>query len=107
MYFSDLGTIALILAFGFAVLAMVFGVIGGIRSNRSNTSNKEQNERHDGSLFVACAKRSTLVVTALLLIAAASLVVSFLTHDFGVRYVAEQSSLTMPWYFLYSPPSSS
>ena len=100
MYFSDLGTIALILAFGFAVLALVFGVIGGIRNNRSNTNDSEQGERQDGSLFVACAKRSTLVVTSLLIIAAASLIVSFLTHDFGVRYVAEQSSLTMPWYYV-------
>ena len=97
MYFSDLGTIALILAFGFAVLAVLFGVIGGIRSNRRDN---EQSEQHDGSLFVESAKRSALAVTALLMLAAASLIVSFLTHDFGVRYVAEQSSLTMPWYYV-------
>jgi len=95
VYFSDLGTIALILAFGFAVLAMLFGIIGGIRSNRRRVG-----ELNDGALLVESAKRSALVVTILLITASAALITSFLTHDFGVRYVAEQSSLTMPWYYV-------
>src|SRR6266571_7666419 len=51
-------------------------------------------------LLVASALRSTLVVTFFLLLASAALIISFLTHDFGVRYVAEQSSLSMPWYYI-------
>ncbi|HJT55167.1 MAG TPA: heme lyase CcmF/NrfE family subunit, partial [Ktedonobacteraceae bacterium] len=34
-----------------------------------------------------------------LLLASASLIASFLTHDFGLSYVAQHSSLSMPWYY--------
>ncbi|MDQ2888862.1 MAG: heme lyase CcmF/NrfE family subunit [Chloroflexota bacterium] len=84
MYFSDLGTIALILAAGFA-LYTIFAAAWGAQRNMP--------------LLVKSALRSTLAVTFFLLLASASLVVSFLIHDFGVRYVAEQSSLSMPWYY--------
>ncbi len=50
-------------------------------------------------LLIVSALRGALTVTFFLLLASAALVVSFLTHDFGVRYVAEQSSLSMPWYY--------
>ncbi|MBV9710418.1 MAG: heme lyase CcmF/NrfE family subunit, partial [Ktedonobacteraceae bacterium] len=85
MYFSDLGSIALILAIGFALYTIFAAVLGAKR-------NMPQ--------LIASALRSTLVVTFFLLLASAALVVSFLTHDFGVRYVAEQSSLSMPWYYI-------
>ncbi len=85
MYFSDLGIIALILAAGFA-LYTIFAAVFGAQRNMP--------------LLVASALRSTLVVTFFLLLASAALVVSFLIHDFGVRYVAEQSSLSMPWYYI-------
>jgi cytochrome c-type biogenesis protein CcmF len=98
VYFSDLGTIALILAFGFAVFTLIFGVVGGIRAHVQD--DKETVLRNDGVVFVEVAKRSTLVVTALLILASIALIASFLTHDFGVRYVAEQSSITMPWYYV-------
>ncbi|QBD81220.1 heme lyase CcmF/NrfE family subunit [Ktedonosporobacter rubrisoli] len=84
MYFSDIGIIALILATGFALYTVVIAVLGAVR-------NKAQ--------LVASAKLSTLTVAFFLLLAAAALVVSFLTHDFGVRYVAQHSSREMPWYF--------
>ncbi|HEV2662924.1 MAG TPA: cytochrome c biogenesis protein CcsA, partial [Ktedonobacteraceae bacterium] len=84
MYFSDLGTIALILAAGFA-LYTIFAAAWGTQRNMP--------------LLVKSALRSVLAVTFFLLLASASLVVSFLIHDFGVRYVAEQSSLSMPWYY--------
>src|SRR5260370_16284796 len=48
------------------------------------------------------ARRSILVVTFFLLLASATLIVSFLTHDFGVSSVAQHSSLAMPWYYTTS-----
>ena len=84
MYFSDLGIISLILALGFAFYAIVASVLGALRS---------------ASQLVESAKRSTLAVTFFMLLASAALVISFLTHDFGVNYVAQHSSLAMPWYF--------
>src|SRR5712692_264024 len=84
MYFSDLGLIALVLACGFAIYIIVVAVLGA---------------RRNVPVLVTSAKRGVLAVAGLLLLASAVLIVSFLTHDFGVRYVAEQSNLTMPWYF--------
>ena len=85
MYFSDLGSIALILAISFA-LYTIFAALLGVKRNMPQ--------------LITSALRGTLVVTFFLLLAAAALVVSFLTHDFGVRYVAEQSDLSMPWYYV-------
>lgn len=85
MYFSDLGVIALILATGFAVFAIIAAVLGAVRNIPQ---------------LVASASRAVLAVTFFMLLATAALIVSFLTHDFGVRYVAEQSSLAMPWYYV-------
>ncbi|MBA2681872.1 MAG: heme lyase CcmF/NrfE family subunit, partial [Ktedonobacteraceae bacterium] len=84
MYFSDLGIISLILALGFAVYAIIASVLGALRSTTQ---------------FVESAKRSVLAVTFFMLLASTSLVISFLTHDFGVHYVAQHSSRAMPWYF--------
>ncbi|GER87255.1 cytochrome c biogenesis protein CcmF [Dictyobacter vulcani] len=85
MYFSDLGIIALILALGFALYTVIASIIGAMRS---------------APPLVASAKRSLLAVTFFLLLASGALVVSFLTHDFGVNYVAEHSSSSMSWYFV-------
>lgn len=87
MYFSDLGTISLILALGFALYTVVISVFGAIRGLPQ---------------LVVSARNSLLVVTFFLLLAAAALIISFLTHDFGVVYVAHQSSLAMPWYYTAS-----
>ncbi|HLX56272.1 MAG TPA: heme lyase CcmF/NrfE family subunit [Ktedonobacteraceae bacterium] len=84
MYFSDLGYISLILAAGFAAFAIALAVTGAIRKHAA---------------LVASAKRSVLAVTFFMLLASVSLIISFLIHDFGVIYVAQQSSLSMPWYF--------
>ncbi|HEX7734485.1 MAG TPA: heme lyase CcmF/NrfE family subunit [Ktedonobacteraceae bacterium] len=85
MYFSDLGSIALILALGFAVYTMIAAVLGAV---------------YNLPRLVISAKRSTLVVTFFMLLAAAALVISFLIHDFSVVYVADQSNRSMPWYFV-------
>src|SRR6266849_3520852 len=52
--------------------------------------------------LVASAKRSVLIVAFFLILASATLIVSFLMHDFGVNYVAQHSNLAMPWYFAAS-----
>src|SRR2546426_4050673 len=84
VYLSDAGFIALILALGFSLLTIVLAVLGAGR----------------GSVpLIASAKRGALTVTCFLVLAAAALIASFLTHDFGVSYVAQHSSLSMPWYF--------
>jgi cytochrome c-type biogenesis protein CcmF len=87
VYFSDLGTISLILATGFAVLTIIVAITGAVLGK---------------SALVASAKRAVLAVTFFMLLATASLIISFLIHDFGVAYVASQSSLSMPWYYTLS-----
>ncbi len=91
MYFSDIGTIALILALGFSVLAMFVAVVGAV--HRTPTSSVA---------LILSAKRSVLAVAFFLLLASYALVESFLTHDFGLRYVYDNSSLSMPWYYTLS-----
>lgn len=85
MYFSDLGSIALVLALGFAAYTLLAAILGATR----------QQPR-----LISSAKRGVLVVAFFMLLASAALVVSFLIHDFGVVYVASQSSRAMPWYFV-------
>src|SRR5204863_6636519 len=68
----------------FAMYTGVVAVLGALRQSE---------------LLVASAKRSIFVVAFFLLLASAALIVSFLSHDFGVSYVAQHSSLAMPWYF--------
>jgi cytochrome c-type biogenesis protein CcmF len=85
VHFSDLGVISLILALGFATLTVVIAVMGAVRNSAP---------------LVASARRATLAVTFFLLLASAALVISFLTHDFGLAYVADQSNRAMPWYFV-------
>src|SRR6266566_930581 len=52
--------------------------------------------------LVASAKRSVLTVAFLLILASVALIASFLTHDFGVSYVAQHSNQAMPWYYTAS-----
>ncbi|GCF08320.1 heme lyase CcmF/NrfE family subunit [Dictyobacter arantiisoli] len=85
MYFSDLGIIALVLALGFAIYTVIASVVGAVRSVPQ---------------LVVSAKRGLLAVTFFFVLAAIALIVSFLTHDFGVNYVAQHSDLSMPWYFV-------
>ncbi len=84
MHFSDVGIISLILAVGVALSTGIAAVLGAMRHNLR---------------LITGARWGALGVTFLLILASASLIISFLIHDFGVNYVAQQSSLTMPWYF--------
>ena len=52
--------------------------------------------------LVASAKRSVLTVAFFLILASAALIASFLTHDFGLSYVAQHSNRAMPWYYIIS-----
>src|SRR6266487_3386107 len=52
--------------------------------------------------LVASAKRSVLAVAFFLILASAALIASFLTHDFGLSYVAQHSNQAMPWYYTAS-----
>jgi cytochrome c-type biogenesis protein CcmF len=87
VYFSDIGITSLILALGFAVFTMVVATLGATRSLPQ---------------LVASAKRSVLTVALFLMLASAALIASFLTHDFGLSYVAQHSNLAMPWYYTAS-----
>src|SRR5437660_7005335 len=84
VHFSDLGFIALILGLGFAVYTGCVAVLGAQRKS---------------TRLVASAKRGVLAVAFFLVLASAALIASFLSHDFGVSYVAQHSNLAMPWYF--------
>jgi cytochrome c-type biogenesis protein CcmF len=84
VHFTDLGTIALLLALIFALYAGMSAVLGA---------------RLQRPALVASARRAVLVVAAFFLTAAVALILSFVTHDFGASYVAEHSSLAMPWYY--------
>jgi cytochrome c-type biogenesis protein CcmF len=85
VHFSDLGVIALLLALGLAAYTLLAAVLGAARAFPP---------------LVASAKRGVLAVTFCLLLASAALAISFLSHDFGVVYVADQSNRSMPWYFV-------
>src|SRR5258708_8086298 len=52
--------------------------------------------------LIASARRGVLAVSFFMLLASAALIISFLTHDFAVNYVAQHSSLSMPWYYITS-----
>jgi len=85
VHFSDVGSIALYLGLGFALYTVVVSVLGAVRNNTA---------------LVASGRRGVLVVAFFLLLASASLVASFLVHDYGVSYVAEQSNNAMPLYYI-------
>ena len=85
MYLSDIGTIAILLALAGAVWSGG-AAVAGVKWQRAE--------------LVVSARRGVYLVIALELVAALTLILSFLTHDFGLRYVAERSSLDMPWYYI-------
>ena len=87
MRFTDLGAIALTLALVFALYALAASALGATLRRAA---------------LATSGRRAVLVVAAFLLIASGSLIGAFLTHDFGSVYVAEHSSLAMPWYYSLS-----
>ncbi len=87
MRFSDLGSIAIVLALVFAGYGVVVSLVGALRGR---------------SELEVSAERAVVVVAVFVLTAAVSLAASFLVHDFGVTYVQAHSSLSMPWYYTIS-----
>jgi len=80
---TELGYIAQTLAFVVAIYAVAASVVGA---------------RHKLPNLVASAENAALACTALLLFAVGTLLYAFLTNDFQVEFVAENSSRFLPTY---------
>ena len=87
MQLSDAGYIALILALGAALYGSAASVLGA---------------RLSIAPLTASGRNAAYVVALLLAMTASILVYSFVTQDFGLRYVTLNSSTTMPWYYTLS-----
>ena len=87
MQLSDAGYIALILALGAALYGSAASVLGA---------------RLSIAPLTASGRNAAYVVALLLVMTASILVYSFVTQDFGLRYVTLNSSTTMPWYYTLS-----
>jgi len=85
MYLSDVGIIALALALVSAIWTGSTAVIG-VRSGRAE--------------LAISARRGVYLTLALVGVASLLLIFSFVSQDFGLRYVAERSSRDMPWYYI-------
>ena len=81
---SEIGRLALILAFGVGVLGVLASLIGGLRRDRE---------------LAAVGENAAWAFCGLTGIAVAALLTLLLRHDFNVEYVAAYSSSTLPvWY---------
>ncbi|MFN0072314.1 MAG: heme lyase CcmF/NrfE family subunit [Chloroflexota bacterium] len=78
---ADIGAIAIIGALLLAIYSSAVALVG--------------RSLNHGDLVVS-ARHGVLAVCALMCVAAVSLLVAFITHDFSIRYVAEHSSRDMP-----------
>ncbi len=77
---ADLGSIALLVAVAAALYGIIASALGAARRNPT---------------LVRSGRNAALSVSVLMIVAAAVLVYSFVTHDFSVEYVAEHSSREM------------
>ncbi len=82
---AELGSIAILIAFVMAIYAACAAVIGARRGMDD---------------LAASARNAVFVVAALLTLAALALAYAFITRDFRIEYVARESSLDMPWYYV-------
>ncbi|HKR76869.1 MAG TPA: heme lyase CcmF/NrfE family subunit [Rhodanobacter sp.] len=80
----ELGQLALVLAFLLAIAQGVLPLLGAWRGNRALMAVARP----------AAAGQAVFVATAFLI-----LVWAFLHFDFSVQYVADNSNLTLPWYY--------
>ncbi len=81
---TDVGYLAVILALLTSVYAVAASLIGA---------------RRDDDRFVQSARMAALLTFPLILAGAAGLVFALVTHDFGVQYVAQVSSLSTPLFY--------
>ena len=83
----ELGQMALILALLLAVVQAAFPLLGAWRGSAA---------------LMRMARPAAAGQFVFLLLAYAVLTHAFLVNDFSVRYVAENSNLTLPWYYRFS-----
>ncbi len=87
MVASDIGFFALVLALVLATYVVVAAPAG---------------HRLNAPEMVASARNAVYAVALLMMTALAVLAYSFVAHDFGVAFVASNSSLTQPWYYTFA-----
>ncbi|MBF0178085.1 MAG: heme lyase CcmF/NrfE family subunit [Magnetococcales bacterium] len=81
----EVGHFAALTAFVLALTQTGAGVLGGILARPA---------------WVRVGRQAALMVALLLTVASLGLIMSFLQHDFSVRYVAEHASLKLPVFYL-------
>jgi cytochrome c-type biogenesis protein CcmF len=84
---SDIGFFSLVLALVLATYVVVAAPAG---------------HRLNAPEMVASARNAVYVISLLMLTALAVLAYSFVAHDFGVAFVASNSSLAQPWYYTFA-----
>lgn len=82
---AEIGNAALLIALLTAAYVIVVSIVGSRRRYLE---------------LVTSGRNGLLVVAGLMTVAAAALALAFLTHDFNVLYVAENSNRAMPWYYV-------
>lgn len=87
----DIGTLTLILALVLSIYSILASIVGYVRQIPQ---------------VIDSGRYASYTICLLLIISTASLVASFLSHDFSVKYVAEHSNLVMPkmytWVAFYA-----
>ncbi len=83
----ELGQMALILALLLATVQAVFPLLGAWRGSTA---------------LIRMARPAVAGQFVFVVLAYAVLTHAFLVNDFSVRYVAENSNLTLPWYYRFS-----
>jgi len=83
----ELGHLALILAFGLALIQASLPLIGALRG---------------ATALIRLARPLALAGASFVLLAFAVLTLAFLNDDFSLRYVASHSNTALPWYYKFS-----
>src|SRR5215475_13725598 len=82
---NDIGGVALLLAFGAAIYAVVIALLG-VRLRRQE--------------MIRSAERATYGVFGLVTIAMVVMLYALLAHDFSLQYVAHVSNRAMPTFYV-------
>ncbi len=80
-----IGSIALVIAFGAAVFTLLSGAVGGTRKSVR---------------WAELSRQGLFLTTAAICMAAAALLMSFVSNDFSLRYVQGRSDLRMPMQYI-------
>src|SRR5471030_1735078 len=87
LFIPELGQLAMILALCFAIVQAVVPLLGAWRGDR---------------LWMSLAQPAAWGQFAFLLFAFGCLTYAFMTDDFSVAYVANNSNSALPWYYKFS-----